>query len=94
MSYVLAYELGIFGTYSDGVLPAHGVVQRRNGSSAYNKRADRIERMLYVFITQASGRFGIPSMYSDPIDQFTIESVKEGFGSCMYLPDTLTTALI
>ncbi|CAD6567272.1 MAG: hypothetical protein ASARMPREDX12_000176 [Alectoria sarmentosa] len=80
-SYVLAYELGIFGTYSDGVLSVDGIVKRSGGPTAYNKRADRIERMLYVFITQASGRFGIPSMYSDQINQFAIESVKEGFVS-------------
>lgn len=82
-SYVLAYELGIFGTYSDGVLSVDGMVKRKGGATPYNKRADRIERMLYVFITQASGRFGIPSMYSDQINQFAIESVKEGFVSGM-----------
>lgn len=82
-SYVLAYELGIFGTYSDGVLSVDGRVKRKGGQTAYNKRADRIERMLYVFITQASGRFGIPSMYSDQINQVAIESVKEGFVSGM-----------
>ena len=83
-SYVLAYELGIFGTYSDGVLSVDGIVKRSGGPTTYNKRADRIERMLYVFITQASGRFGIPSMYSDQINQFAIESVKVGFVSGMY----------
>lgn len=82
-SYVLAYELGIFGTYSDGVLSVDGIVKRKGGATEYNKRADRIERMLYVFVTQASGRFGIPSMYSDQINQFAIESVKEGFVSGM-----------
>lgn len=85
-SYVLAYELGIFGTYSDGVLSVkYGKVQRKGGPNAYNNRADRIERMLYVFITQASGRFGIPSMYSEQVNQNAIESVKEGFVSSMCL---------
>ena len=82
-SYVLAYELGIFGTYSDGELSPEGIVKRKDEPTMYNRRAERIERMLYVFITQASGRFGIPSMYSDQINQFVIESVKEGFGSSM-----------
>ena len=81
LSYVLAYELGIFGTYPDGVLSPEGIVRRKDGQTTYNRRAERIERMLYVFITQASGRFGIPSMYSDQINQFVIESVKEGFVS-------------
>ena len=88
-SYVLAYELGIFGTYSDGALSVNGRVRRKGGLTTYNKRADRIERMLYVFITQASGRFGIPSMYSDEINKFAIESVKEGFDSCMCTPGRL-----
>ena len=88
-SYVLAYELGIFGTYSDGVHSINGKVQRKGGPTPYNKRADRIERMLYVFITQASGRFGIPSMYSDQINQFAIESVKEEFDSSMCHADGL-----
>ena len=83
LSYVLAYELGIFGTYPDGVLSPEGIVKRKEGQTAYNRRAERIERMLYVFVTQASGRFGIPSMYSDQINQFGIESVKEGFVSSM-----------
>ena len=82
-SYVLAYELGIFGTYADGVSSVDGRVKRKSGPSAYNQRADRIERMLYVFITQASGRFGMPSMYSDQNNQFTIESVMEDFVSGM-----------
>ena len=85
-SYILAYELGIFGTYADGVLSVDGIVKRKGGPSAYNKRADRIERMLYVFITQASGRFGIPSMYSDQINQFAIERVRGGFVSSVCPP--------
>ena len=82
-SYVLAYELGIFGTYADGISSVDGRVKRKSGPNAYSQRADRIERMLYVFITQASGRFGFPSMYSDQNNQFTIESVMEGFVSGM-----------
>ena len=85
-SYVLAYELGIFGTYSGGIVTRDGKVKRKGGPTAYNRRADRIERMLYVFITQASGRFGMPSMYPDQINHFTIESVKEGFVSCLCTP--------
>lgn len=93
-SYVLAYELGIFGTYSDGVPSVDGLVKRKGGATTYNKRADRIERMLYVFITQASGRFGIPSMYSDQFNQFATESVKEGFVSGMWIVASFAAALI
>lgn len=93
-AYVLAYELGIFGTYSDGIIAVNGIVKRKGGTTAYNKRTERIERMLYVFITQASGRFGIPSLYSDQINRFTIESVKKSFASSMCPPGGFTAALI
>lgn len=74
-SYVLAYELGIFGTYSDGVQSADGRVKRGGGSPGYCRRADRIERLLYVFVVQAAGRFGLPTMYSDDINRFTLASL-------------------
>jgi hypothetical protein len=77
-SYVLAYELGIFGTYSDGVQSADGRVKRNGGSPEYCRRADRIERLLYVFVIQAAGRFGLPSMYSDDINRFTLASLHDG----------------
>lgn len=78
LSYVLAYELGIFGTYSDGVRSTDGRVKREGGPADYCKRADRIERSLYVFIVQAAGRFGLPSMYSDDINRFTLASLHDG----------------
>ena len=93
-SYILAYELGIFGTYSEGILSTDAIVKGKGGAIAGSERTDRIERMLYVFITQASGRFGIPSMYSDQINQSAIESVKEGFASGMCLLGGSTAALI
>lgn len=77
-SYVLAYELGIFGTYSDGVQSADGRVRRDGGSPEYCRRADRIERLLYVFVVQAAGRFGLPTMYSDDINRFTLASFHNG----------------
>lgn len=83
-SYVLAFELGIFGTYSDGAQSADGRVERIGGTSAYRRRADRIERLLYVFIIQAAGRFGLPSMYSDHINRFTLASLQDGLRSGDY----------
>ena len=78
-SYALAYELGIFGTYSDGTQSVDGRVNRQqSGSPAHRQRADRIERLLYIYITQASGRFGLPSMYSDHISSFNTSSLKDG----------------
>lgn len=75
-SYVLAYEMGIFGTYSDGIL-CDGRVKRHGGSPEYMRRANRIERILYVFIIQASGRFGLPSMYSTDVNRFSLASLDD-----------------
>lgn len=80
LSYVLAYELGIFGTYSDGVRFADGRVKREGGPADYSRRADRIERLLYVFVVQAVGRFGLPNnMYADDVNRFTLASLHDGF---------------
>ena len=54
MSYVLAYELGIFGSYADGILPVEQRIQRTSGSPTQHLREQRVERALYIFTTQAS----------------------------------------
>lgn len=53
----LAHEVGIFGGYGDG--------RQDPGSVAERRRADRIERLLFIYITQTSGRLGIPSLFRD-----------------------------
>ncbi|KAL8718876.1 MAG: hypothetical protein Q9225_004045 [Loekoesia sp. 1 TL-2023] len=66
MSYTLAYELGVFGTYQDGIRSLQ-LTEGRNGGlspSPYEQRIDRIERLLYIYINTASGRFGLPTMYA------------------------------
>ena len=75
-SHVLAYELGIFGTYTDGMMSKDGRVRRYSGSPEFMRRADRIERLLYVFIIQAAGRFGLPSMYLDAFNRFTLPHLR------------------
>ena len=91
-SYVLAFELGIFGTYSDGIL-SDGLVRRYNGSPEFMRRADRIERLLYIFIVQASGRFGLPSMWPNEINRFTFDNFRDRsllgvFGECFRVSST------
>ena len=78
MSYVLAYELGIFGNYADGILPVEQRVQRASSSPTQHLREDRVERALYIFATQASGRFGLPSMYSDHVNRFNVRKLQQG----------------
>ena len=64
LSHALSYELGIFGNYTDGLSIVDGRV-RQPGGPEKQKRADRIERLLYIYITQACGRFGFPSLFPD-----------------------------
>ncbi|KAL8930656.1 MAG: hypothetical protein Q9208_000527 [Pyrenodesmia sp. 3 TL-2023] len=66
MSYTLAYELGVFGNFQNGPRPSRGTDGRNDelvSASPYEQRSDRIERLLYVYINSAAGRFGIPTMY-------------------------------
>lgn len=66
MSYTLAFELGVFGNFQNGLRPSRGTDGRSDelvSSSPYEQRSDRIERLLYVYINSAAGRFGIPTMY-------------------------------
>ena len=80
-AHALAYELGIFGTYADGVVSVDGRVKRQGGPLMHHKRADRLERLLYIYMTQACGRFGFPSMYPDHITAYNLASMRDGFTS-------------
>ena len=84
-AHALAFELGIFGTFADGLKVVDGRVKRPGGPLMYHKRADRLERLLYVYMTQACGRFGFPSMYPDHITNFNLSSMSPGFTSGAYL---------
>jgi len=83
LSYTLAYELGVFGTYSDGIQSVDRRTKRSGDSFAHDKRADRIERLLYIYVTQACGRFGFPSPYPDHVDKARMSSMQEGLESSM-----------
>lgn len=76
LSHALAYELGIFGTYSDELQSIDGQIRRQGASSMHDKRADRIERLLYIYITQACGRFGFPIVYSDHFNKFNLSTLN------------------
>jgi len=51
-AHTLAYELGLFGSFADSTV-------------ATCPRARRLERLLYVYISQTSGRLGLASMFRD-----------------------------
>lgn len=62
-AYILAYELGIFGNYADGTRPLDGGIKSRSGHFDNRQRANRIERLLYIYVNQTSGRLGFPSAF-------------------------------
>lgn len=62
-AYILAYELGIFGNYADGTRTLDGGIKGRSGHFDNSQRANRIERLLYIYVTQTSGRLGFPSTF-------------------------------
>lgn len=80
-SLVLAYEIGIFGRYADGIQIQDARIKRQNLAAAERQRIDRIERLLYIFHLQCSGRFGLPIMYADQINRFSLADVQQDFPS-------------
>lgn len=78
MAYVLAYELGIFGDYANGIVPVEERIQTHSSTAKQRLREERVERALYVFTTQASGRFGLPSIYSDQVNRFNLDDFIRG----------------
>ena len=62
MAYTLALELGIFGAFDASSSFDNRTVLDSATSSKTRVRTKRIERLLYIYITQVSGRLGLPSM--------------------------------
>ncbi|KAL8760179.1 MAG: hypothetical protein Q9199_000201 [Rusavskia elegans] len=63
MSHTLAFELGVYGDFNRGFRALRPPDLSGTSSSHDEQRSDRIERLLYVFINSACGRFGFPPMY-------------------------------
>lgn len=78
MAYILAYELGIFGDYANGIVPVEKRIQTHSSTANQRLREERVERALYIFTTQASGRFGLPSIYSDQVNRFSLDHFLHG----------------
>ena len=67
MSHTLAYELGIFGNYHTAISKTPASAEEHANLtllSPSEQRARRVERLLYVYINSACGRFGFPTMYA------------------------------
>ncbi|KAL9581467.1 MAG: hypothetical protein Q9212_003888, partial [Teloschistes hypoglaucus] len=78
MAYTLAYELGVFGNFQNGtrVLQSTERLSGESSSSPGEQRADRIERLLYVYVNSACGRFGFPSMYAARDDDLDLHNIQ------------------
>lgn len=59
----LAYELGLFGSFADGP-PEDG------------ERSRRLERILYIYLSQTSGRLGLSSMFHSIADEDKFASLR------------------
>lgn len=87
-AYTLAYELGIFGSYAEGTQTVEGGITWRIEAIAHRQRADRIKRLLYIYITQTSGRLGFPSAFPGYIgDTDLAKSDMEFFASMFSCPE-------
>ncbi|KAI4193923.1 MAG: hypothetical protein LQ350_008070 [Teloschistes chrysophthalmus] len=78
MAYTLAYELGVFGNFQNGtrILQSTERLSGESSSSPQEQRADRIERLLYVYVNSACGRFGFPSMYAARDDDLDLHNIQ------------------
>ena len=77
-AYTLAFELGIFGNYADGTGSLDGGIKRISGSMDYRHRADRIERLLFIYGTLTSGRLGFPNAF--PGQGVDLSNIEQIFG--------------
>ena len=63
-AHTLAYELGLFGSFADS-------------TQTTCSRAQRLERLLYVYINQTSGRLGLASMISGTPQESDFEYLRQ-----------------
>lgn len=90
-AYTLAYELGIFGNYADGTRSVDSGIKRRSGSLDHRQRADRIERLLYIYVTQTSGRLGFSTAFPAHSWDVDFNCLEQSFAG-NYLRQGLFTA--
>ena len=63
-AHTLAYELGLFGSFADAPL-------------LDRDRSQRLQRILYVYLSQTSGRLGLSSMFPSIAAEDDLESLKQ-----------------
>lgn len=83
-AHTLAYELGVFGTYATGKSEHGGRIKSNGSTSFHEQRMDRIDQLLFIYLTQASGRFGLPGLYPKHLaDRYMLE-LSGGFQDGKY----------
>ena len=60
----LAYELGLFGSFADA-------------PHVDAERSRRLESVLYIYLSQTSGRLGLPSMHHRIAGEDSFQSLRE-----------------
>ncbi|KAL9101714.1 MAG: hypothetical protein Q9163_003057 [Psora crenata] len=97
-AHALAYELGIFGTYSDGIVSVDGRPKRRGGSLTHDQRIDRLERLLYIYMTQACGDSALLETQSptDVVQQYWAEiaSINKACNDSLFPSKDMTARII
>ena len=78
-AHTLAYELGVFGTYAKGRSTDDTRIKHEGVQTPYEQRIERIDRLLYIYMTQACGRYGFPGMYPKHLTERYIKEMKAGF---------------
>ena len=63
-AHTLAYELGLFGSFAD-TPPIDW------------ERSQRLERIIYIYLSQTSGRLGLSSMFHSITDEADFASLEQ-----------------
>ncbi|KAL8736014.1 MAG: hypothetical protein Q9166_000576 [cf. Caloplaca sp. 2 TL-2023] len=91
MSHTLAYELGVFGDFNRGFRALRPLEPSNTPSSPDEQRSDRIERLLYVFINSACGRFGFPPMYDGHDEDLDLGGIHTRIRTRLYSQNPIDT---
>ncbi|CAL8574590.1 zinc finger transcriptional activator [Xanthoria parietina] len=87
MSHTLAFELGVYGDFNRGFRALRTPELSGPSFSHDEQRSDRIERLLYVFINSACGRFGFPPMYDGHDEDLGLRGVHARVMNRPYSPN-------
>lgn len=82
---------GVFGDFNRGFRALRPPKPSDTVSSHDEQRSDRIERLLYVFINSACGRFGFPPMYDNHDEDLDLRGIHARVMSRPYSQNSIDT---